>query len=114
MKPTLLCYNLSGEKASKIRFAAMRLRVLLRDVRPDEYGLTLNDLCGLETGGENVPCEETFPDEMLVMAGFTPMLMTSADVPADENPAGAAESHADRDQRSVGFLPSAPGNQRGA
>ena len=66
MKPTLLCYNLSGEKASKIRFAAMRLRVLLRDVRPDEYGLTLNDLCGLETGGENVPCEETFPDEMLV------------------------------------------------
>ena len=75
MKPTLLCYNLSGEKASKIRFAAMRLRVLLRDVRPDEYGLTLNDLCGLETGGENVPCEETFPDEMLVMAGFTPMLM---------------------------------------
>ena len=53
----------------------MRLRVLLRDVRPDEYGLTLNDLCGLETGGENVPCEETFPDEMLVMAGFTPMLM---------------------------------------
>ena len=75
MKPTLLCYNLSGAKASKIRFAAMRLRVLLRDVRPDEYGLTLNDLCGLETGGENVPCEETFPDEMLVMAGFTPMLM---------------------------------------
>ena len=77
MKPTLLCYNLSGEKASKIRFAAMRLRVLLRYVRPDEYGLTLNDLCGLETGGENVPC-------------------------------------ADRDQRSVGFLPSVPGNQRGA
>ena len=69
MKPMLLCYNLSGEKASKIRFAAMRLRILLRDVRPDEYGLTLNALCGLETGGENVPCEETFPDEMLVMAG---------------------------------------------
>lgn len=65
MKPMLLCYNLSGEKASKIRFAAMRLRILLRDVRPDEYGLTLNDLCGLETGGENVPCEETFPDEKI-------------------------------------------------
>ena len=75
MKPMLLCYNLSGEKASKIRFAAMRLQILLRDVRPEEFGRTLNALCGLEEAGENVPCEEGFSDEMLVMAGFSPVLM---------------------------------------
>ena len=75
MKPTLLCYHLSGEKASKIRFAAMRLRILLRDVKPEKYGWTLNALCGLEEAGESVPCEEPFSDEMLVMAGFSPALM---------------------------------------
>ena len=75
MKPMLLCYNLSGEKASKIRFAAMRLQILLRDVRPEEFGQTLNALCGLEEAGESAPCEETFSDEMLVMAGFSPALM---------------------------------------
>lgn len=61
MKPTLLCYHLSGEKASKIRFAAMRLRILLRDVKPEEYGWTLNALCGLEEAGESVPAKKPFP-----------------------------------------------------
>ena len=72
MRPTLLCYNLSGERAAKIRFAAMRFSILLRPVAPEEYGRPLGALCGLDgvRPQSKAQQEEPFQEEMLVMAGF--------------------------------------------
>ena len=78
--PVLLLYNLSGEKASKIAFAAMRNGVRLRPVSPSEYGCSLGFLCGLETAAQSDQPDEAltpnaptapFRDEMLVMAFFS-------------------------------------------
>lgn len=70
MKPTLLCYNLSGERGSRVRFAAMRLGILLRNVDREEYGQPLEALCGLSAPEETPETGEAFEEEMLVMAGF--------------------------------------------
>lgn len=70
MKPTLLCYNLTGERGRKIRFAAMGLSIKLRSVEENEYHQPLSVLCGLEEAGEPIPPEGMFSEEMLVMAGF--------------------------------------------
>lgn len=70
MKPTLLCYNLSGDRGRKIRFAAMGLGIKLRNVDAAEHQQTLAVLCGLKEAGEDIAPEGNVVDEMLVMAGF--------------------------------------------
>ena len=57
MKPTLLCYNLTGERGRKIRFAAMGLSIKLRNVEENEYQQPLSALCGLADAGEAIPPE---------------------------------------------------------
>ncbi len=76
MKPAvLLCYNLDGEKNRKIKLLAMRYAIRIRTVEPEEYGETLAALCGQEALQQNAQPEDTFTDEMLVLAYFTPELL---------------------------------------
>ena len=71
--PVLLTYNLHGERAAKIRMAAMRFRVRLRAVERREYARPLAEL--VENGPEGDWAGEAFDEEMLVMAHFPPALV---------------------------------------
>lgn len=66
----LLVYNLSGERYQKLRLTAMRFRIRLRPVRPEEYAETLAALCGTEPLAGTPFTGDGFDDEMLVMADF--------------------------------------------
>lgn len=69
--PVLLCYNLQGEKASKIKLLAMRLMIRMRPVNAEEYGQTLAALCDYEQLAELSSDIEPFTDEMLVLGNFS-------------------------------------------
>lgn len=70
MAPSLLVYNLSAERLSRIRLIAGRYGIRLRTVRKTEYGLPLEALLGLAEPPESPAEAVDFEDEMLVMAGF--------------------------------------------
>ena len=71
--PVLLTYNLHGERAAKIRMAAMRFRVRLRVVERREYARPLGEL--VESGPDGDWNGKAFDEEMLVMAHFPPALV---------------------------------------
>ena len=71
--PVLLTYNLHGERAAKIRMAAMRFRVRLRAVERREYARPLGEL--VENGPDGDWNGKAFDEEMLVMAHFPPVLV---------------------------------------
>ena len=71
--PVLLTYNLHGERAAKIRMAAMRFRVRLRAVERREYARPLAEL--VENGPDGDWNGKAFDEEMLVMAHFPPALV---------------------------------------
>ena len=73
--PVLLCYNLADEQSRKIRLLAMRLKLRVQAVAPEEYGQTLAALCGLAPAEPAPPPAEPFMDEMLVLANFTPEML---------------------------------------
>ena len=66
---TVLMYNCSGEQWAKLRQIFLMLRVRIRPVEADQYGLTLEDLLGRSE--EKVPVEEEFSDPMLVFCNIT-------------------------------------------
>lgn len=77
-QPVLLMYNLSGERARAISMAAMRLKIRVRSVAAEEYGLPLAILCGLEDAAEEgAQTAQPFEDEMLVMALFPAGMMNA-------------------------------------
>ena len=65
---TVLMYNCSGEQWAKLRQIFLMLRVRLRPVEADQYGLTLEDL--LDRSEEKAPVEEEFSDPMLVFCNL--------------------------------------------
>ena len=65
---TVLMYNCSGEQWSKLRQIFLMLRVRIRPVEADQYGLTLEDLLGRSE--EKAPVEEEFFDPMLVFCNL--------------------------------------------
>ena len=73
--PTLLCYNLTGDRAAKIKFTAMRLKIRICDVAQEDYHQPLAALSGRCAKMEGAAGKEDFTDEMLVMAGFSSALM---------------------------------------
>ena len=73
--PVLLCYNLQGDRSQKIKGLAMRLKVRVRAVAPEEYAQPLAALCGMEPAAQTPAPAEPFTDEMLVLAHFTPELL---------------------------------------
>lgn len=73
---TLLCYNLTGDRAAKIKFTAMRLKIRICEVSPEDYYQPLAALCGRAPRAEADASAESFTDEMLVMADFSNSLIT--------------------------------------
>ena len=65
---TVLMYNCSDEQWSKLRQIFLMLRVRIRPVEADQYGLTLEDLLGRSE--EKAPVEEEFSDPMLVFCNI--------------------------------------------
>ena len=65
---TVLMYNCSDEQWSKLRQIFLMLRVRIRPVEADQYGLTLEDLLGRSE--EKSPVEEEFSDPMLVFCNL--------------------------------------------
>ena len=65
---TVLMYNCDGEQWSKLRQIFLMLRVRIRPVEADQYGLTLEDLLGRSE--EKAPVEEEFFDPMLVFCNL--------------------------------------------
>ena len=65
---TVLMYNCDGEKWAKLRQIFLMLRVRIRPVEADQYGLTLEDLLGRSE--EESPVEEEFSDPMLVFCNL--------------------------------------------
>ena len=65
---TVLMYNCDDEQWAKLRQIFLMLRVRIRPVEPDQYGLPLEDL--LDRSGEKAPVEEGFSDPMLVFCNM--------------------------------------------
>ncbi len=68
-QPQLLCFHMDEGKLSKIRLCAMRYKIRVRVVTPEEETLALGALCGLPAQ-EPVRHGETPAEEMMVMALF--------------------------------------------
>ncbi len=67
--PTVLFYNLDSEKGRKIKLLCLMMKLRVKNVSPEEYGLSLEQLLQGEKGEEQAG--ETFSEEMLVMAHLT-------------------------------------------
>ena len=65
---TVLMYNCSGPEGAKLRQIFLMLRVRIRQVAPEQYGLTLEEL--LSRSEESRPVEESFLEPMLVFCGL--------------------------------------------
>ena len=65
---TVLMYNCNGEQWAKLRQTFLMLRVRIRSVEANQYGLTLEDLLGRSE--EKAPVEEEFSDPMLVFCNL--------------------------------------------
>ena len=65
MKPTILTFNLSDARVSKLRFLCMKLGLAVRAVPAESWGQPLSALCGLSETAEASPAE-TFAEELLV------------------------------------------------
>ena len=66
---TVLMYNCSGPEWAKLRQIFLMLRVRIRQVAPEQYGLTLEEL--LSRSEESRPVEESFLEPMLVFCGLS-------------------------------------------
>ena len=65
---TVLMYNCDDEQWAKLRQIFLMLRVRIRPVEADQYGLTLEELLGRSE--EKAPVEEEFSDPMLVFCNL--------------------------------------------
>ena len=67
--PTVLTYNLTGERATRIHMICLRLKLRVRAVSPEEYALPVGALAGMLPPH---PTEHSgvFADEMLVFVNF--------------------------------------------
>ena len=65
---TVLMYNCNDEQWAKLRQIFLMLRVRIRPVEADQYGLTLEELLGRSE--EKAPVEEEFSDPMLVFCNL--------------------------------------------
>ena len=74
MSPTILVFNIPADKLSKLRFTCMRLGIQVRPVDTADYGQTIGALCGMADRTDAPAPEETFTEDMLVMANFTQQL----------------------------------------
>lgn len=69
--PVLLCYNHTPEYAAKVRLLAMRLRVRLRTVTPEEYAQPLGVLAGLDPAEAHPMPEASFTEPLLIFVDLS-------------------------------------------
>lgn len=74
ISPTLLLYNLSGDKLTAIKRLCLKLRIRIRVVQPDAFGQSIGAVAGLCPADDAAEAEQ-FDAQMLVMAGFTNALL---------------------------------------
>ena len=65
MRPTILVFNLSDTRLSKLRFLCMKLGLVVKSVPTEDCCQPVAALCGLSEPGEASPAE-AFTDEMLI------------------------------------------------
>ena len=65
MKPTILTFNLSDARLSKLRFLCMKLGAVVKAVPAEDFCQPIGALCGLAESAEAAPAE-AFSEEMLV------------------------------------------------
>ncbi|MDD2648100.1 MAG: DUF3783 domain-containing protein [Eubacteriales bacterium] len=68
--PLMLCYNINGDNGSKLRFAAMRCGIRIREVKREEFSLPLSALCAPAAETPEPYSGEGFDSEMLVFCAF--------------------------------------------
>ena len=96
--PMLLCFNMSPEKAAKLRLICMRFSIRFQPVPREDWGKTLSALCGLEDAAPEAATPEAFSEEMMVMALFPgngPAVSAGAQAgqAAPGGPEGSAHPH---------------------
>ena len=70
---TVLVYNCSGPKFAKMHQIFAMLRLLMRNVTPDKYDISLMDLALGQ--GEPGEAQEPIPESMLVFCGVNQALL---------------------------------------
>lgn len=65
MRPTILTFNLTEARLSKLRFLCMKLGVAVKAVPAEDCCQPISALCGLSEPAEAAPAE-AFPEEMLI------------------------------------------------
>lgn len=65
MRPTILTFNLSDARLSKLRFLCMKLGLAVKPVPAEDCCQPISALCGLSDPADAAPAE-AFPEEMLV------------------------------------------------
>ena len=67
MRPTILTFNLSESRLSKLRFLCMKLGLAVKAVPAEDFCQPIAALCGLAERTAAAPAE-AFPEEMLIFA----------------------------------------------
>lgn len=65
MRPTILTFNLSEARLSKLRFLCMKLGLTVKPVPAEDFCQPISALCGLSVPAEAAPAE-SFSEEMLI------------------------------------------------
>lgn len=65
MRPTILTFNLSDARLSKLRFLCMKLGLAVKAVPAEDFSQPIGALCGLTDRIDAAPAE-AFPEEMLI------------------------------------------------
>ena len=65
MRPTILTFNFTEARLSKLRFLCMKLGLLVKPVPAEDCCQPISALCGLSDPADAAPAE-AFPEEMLV------------------------------------------------
>lgn len=65
MRPTILTFNLTDARLSKLRFLCMKLGLMVKPVPAEDCCQPISALCGLSNPADAAPAE-AFSEEMLV------------------------------------------------
>ena len=65
MRPTILTFNFTEARLSKLRFLCMKLGILVKPVPAEDFCQPISALCGLSDPADAAPAE-SFSEEMLV------------------------------------------------
>ena len=65
MRPTILTFNLTEARLSKLRFLSMKLGANVKAVPAEDFCQPISALCGLSEPAETAPAE-AFAEEMLI------------------------------------------------